>query len=144
MHARLFVCLIALSQIAFALDVYISPSGSDLNNCSVGSKCLTLQKARAALTSAGTIHVASGTYSGSGNTQITITAGYSITIQGASGSRPVFAGNGVQCWSTQAPIVIDSIELSGCVKTGIFLVCFLPFHLVSFRFGRRRRHQGPQ
>jgi len=132
LHFKAIVCLVALAQFAFALDVYISPSGSDGNDCSVGNKCLTLQQARTALISAGTIHVDGGTYSGAGNTQITIAAAYAITIKGASGSRPVFAGNGVQCWSTQAPIVIDNIELSGCVKTGMVLVRFRVFHLISF------------
>jgi hypothetical protein len=94
---RCAVAIVVLLILQAALLVKAQPSvffvtttGSDSNPCSVNDPCLTLQRALSVAEAGNaTIFVGSGTYSGSGNVDITI-ALTNLTIIGAAGV--VFSG----------------------------------------------------
>lgn len=65
-------------------NVFISPTGNDVNACSAASPCRSLQRGYAAVASGNTINVANGSYDGA-----TLTGSKTVTFTVASGTASI-------------------------------------------------------
>lgn len=82
----------ALPAVASA-DVYVDPSGADSGSCASGSPCRTISYAVSKAASTDTVRLAAGTYSGAGNTSVSV-SNKVLTFQGAGRLTTIVDGGG--------------------------------------------------
>ena len=87
----IFAILISVSSasaspLPSSSQVYVSTNGSDANNGSTEAPYLTIAKGVESVSENGTVHIANGVYSGTNNTNITISKSMNITGQSQTGT----------------------------------------------------------
>jgi predicted outer membrane repeat protein len=83
----LFVVLISVSSASAASTVYVNATGgNDSNNGTIDHPYQTIGQGINSVDENGTVHIADGTYSGIGNTNLTITKNMNITGQSQQGT----------------------------------------------------------
>jgi predicted outer membrane repeat protein len=83
----LFVVLISVSSASAASTVYVNATGgNDSNNGTINHPYQTIVQGINSIEENGTVHIADGTYSGTGNTNLTITKNMNITGQSQQGT----------------------------------------------------------
>ncbi|WP_225369155.1 hypothetical protein [Methanobrevibacter arboriphilus] len=119
------------SSILDSLDVYVATNGSDTNGTgSIDNPFATIIKAinvGLERTQNLRVHLAEGTYSGSGNVNITLPGSVNLTIVGAGMNKTILYGDSVnwaffnnfgECVSTIANLTIDKFNTQGSSKGG--------------------------
>ena len=85
----ILLLLVVLAGHCFGKDLYVSPYGDDNNDgLTVGTPVLLLSTAFSRSVANDTVHMAKGTYSGSGNTDISISK-TNITVIGSGTPKNV-------------------------------------------------------
>lgn len=82
--------LVSLSGVSAAADVYVATNGSDSNNGTRDSPFLTIGQGVASVDANGTVNIADGVYSGTGNVNISINK--NLNIRGASQAGTIING----------------------------------------------------
>ena len=119
------------SSILDSLDVYVATNGSDTNGTgSIDNPFATIIKAinvGLERTQNLRVHLAEGTYSGSGNVNITLPGSVNLTIAGAGMNKTILYGDSVnwaffnnfgECVSTIANLTIANFNTQGSSKGG--------------------------
>lgn len=81
-----FAILISISGVSAASTVYVNATGSDSNLGTIDSPYLTIGKGVSSVDENGTVNLADGNYSGTGNTWITVSKNMNITGQSQRGT----------------------------------------------------------
>jgi hypothetical protein len=116
---------------------YISTSGSDSNDGSIGSPWATLTKARDTMSPGDTVYLRAGTYTGTGKSYVTLsvggTAGNYVTYASYPGEQAILDGsdvafNTVDPWAgpwmirlTAAYIRLERLEIRNCSTDGVLV-----------------------
>ena len=78
--------MISISNVSAVSTVYVNTTGNDSNNGAIDSPYLTIARGVESVDENGTVNIADGTYSGTGNTNITLNKNMNITGQSQTGT----------------------------------------------------------
>ena len=116
----LFVVLISVSSVSAASTVYVNATGgNDSYNGTIDHPYQTIGQGINSVTENGTVYIADGTYSGTGNTNLTITKNMNITGQSQQGTiiNGQQSGNSIFTINKGVTVTITNLTLTNGTDT---------------------------
>jgi parallel beta-helix repeat protein len=104
------------SPLEASITYYVSPSGSDLNACTVSAPCKSFNKAMSLVVSGDTIIALAGTYD-----QSLVISKSGITVQGNNAIIKTATTHGINISSTAQNVVVRGFTVTGTLSHAIYV-----------------------